>query len=209
LISGALPGHSVSSLFDKLTYKCYGKGCMKSAVFFERDGVINAYTQGTEPHRSPESVEAFTLCKGIASLMKTLKDAGLLVFVTTHQPGLAQGSLDRRELERMHLVMKAKLPIDDVLICPHEPSDPCPCAKPRTGLFKELEHQYRLDMDHSFVVSDKWQDAAAAHTLGCISVMLQSPLLGKVQRDYTLESLEAIGEKIAYLHANQSELMLA
>ncbi|MEK9862967.1 MAG: hypothetical protein VW804_07395 [Verrucomicrobiota bacterium] len=116
---------------------------MKSAVFFERDGVINAYTQGTEPHRSPESVEAFTLCKGIAPLMKTLKEAGLLVFVTTHQPGLAQGTLDRRELERMHLVMKAKLPIDDVLICPHEPSDPCPCAKPRTGLFKELEHQYR------------------------------------------------------------------
>ena len=181
---------------------------MKSAVFFERDGVINAYAKGASSKEPPTTLEAFKLLGGIEALMASLKEAGLLIFVTTHQPGLSQGTLDRRELERMHMIMRAKLPIDEVLICPHEASDGCSCAKPNTGLYKELEHQYRIDMDHSYVVSDKWQDAAAAHTLGCVSVMLDSPHLGKAPRDYVTSSLDEVGEKILYLHTHQSELVL-
>lgn len=182
--------------------------CMKSAVFFERDGIINQYPKGQSKPLPPLSVEEFHIHPEIGSLIAKLKSIGLMIFVTTHQPQLATGELNRRELDRMHLIMRSKLDIDDVLVCPHETSDQCSCAKPETGLFKELEHQYRIDINHSYVVSDKWQDAEAAQVLGCVSVMLDSPWVGSGHRDYLMNSLSEIGDKIAYLHLNQKVMMV-
>lgn len=182
--------------------------CMKSAVFLERDGIVNRYPLGQSKPVSPTRVEEFQINPEVIPLIAKLRSMNLMIFVTTHQPMLATGDLDRRELERMHQIMRARLKIDDVLICPHETSDPCPCAKPNTGLFKELEHQYRIDMDHSYIISDKWQDAAAAHSIGCVSLMLNSQWIGNGHRDYLMESLEEIGEKICFLHQNQTVMMV-
>jgi len=182
---------------------------MKSAVFFERDGIINRYPTGHTKPLPPTSVSDFKINEDVIPLMDKLHAIGLKIFVTTHQPMLATGELDRRELERMHRIMQAKLPIDDILICPHELSDQCSCAKPNVGLFKELEHQYRIDMDHSYVISDKWQDADAAHILGCVSLMLDSPWVGNGHRDYLMSSLKEIGEKICFLHQNQTVMMVS
>ena len=181
---------------------------MKSAVFFERDGIINQYQRGQSKPLPPHSVEEFQIHPEVGALIEKMRSIGLMIFVTTHQPLVATGELDRRELKRMHLIMRSKLNIDDVLICPHETSDPCPCAKPETGLFKELEHQYRIDMDHSFIISDKWQDAAAAQVLGCVSVMLDSPWVGNGHRDYLMHSFKEIEDKITFLHRNQNVLMV-
>jgi histidinol-phosphate phosphatase family protein len=182
--------------------------CMKTAVFFERDGIINQYPQGQSKPLPPLSVDTFRIHPEVGSLITKLRSIGLMIFVTTHQPQLATGELDRRELDRMHLIMRSKLDIDDVLICPHENSDPCSCAKPNVGLFKELEHQYRIDIDHSYVISDKWQDAAAAQLLGCVSVMLDSPWVGNGHRDYLMHSFTEIEQKIDFLHRNQNVMMV-
>ena len=46
---------------------------MKSAVFFERDGVINAYAKGASSKEPPTTLEAFKLLGGIEALMDSLK----------------------------------------------------------------------------------------------------------------------------------------
>ena len=92
---------------------------MKSAVFFERDGIINQYQRGQSKPLPPLSVEEFQIHPEVGALIAKLRSIGLMIFVTTHQPLLATGELDRRELNRMHLIMRSKLNIDDVLICPH------------------------------------------------------------------------------------------
>ena len=56
-----------------------------------------------------------------------------------------------------------------------------------------------MDLERSFVISDKWQDAEAARTAGCTSVLLQSPWIGNVHRDFVLTDLEAIADKILQL----------
>jgi hypothetical protein len=48
-------------------------------------------------------------------------------------------------------------------------------------------------------MSDKWPDAEAARTVGCTSMMLRSPWLGNVHRDFVLDSLDAVVEKILAL----------
>jgi len=89
--------------------------------------------------------------------------------------------------------------LDDLLVCPHDETDRCPCRKPKPGLLVEAAFTWHLDLDRSFVISDKWQDAEAARTAGCTSLLLQSPWVRTVHRDFVLPDLEAIVTKILAL----------
>jgi D-glycero-D-manno-heptose 1,7-bisphosphate phosphatase len=100
----------------------------------------------------------------------------------------------------MHDLLKRVFPIDDILLCPHDESDHCPCRKPAPGMFTEAAFKWHLDLEHSFVISDKWQDARAARAVGCTSMLLESPWIGPGHHDFVLGSLPAIANKILHLH---------
>jgi D-glycero-D-manno-heptose 1,7-bisphosphate phosphatase len=172
---------------------------MKLGVFIERDGILNQARIERQYQVSPLTLEDFRINLEALPLLKKLKAAGLILIATTNQPGLSRGYQSRRELDRMHDILRQKFPLDDILVCPHDETDRCPCRKPKPGLLVEAAFQWHLDLDHSFVVSDKWQDAEAARTAGCTSLLLQSPWLGTVHRDLVLPDLGAIVDKILLL----------
>ena len=174
---------------------------VKLGVFIERDGILNRARVDRQHQVSPLTLEDFHPIAGAAALLKRLKAAGLLVFATTNQPGLSRGYLSRRELDRMHELLRATFPLDDILVCPHDEVDECPCRKPKPGLLIEASFNYRVILEGSYVVSDKWQDAEAAREVGCTSVLLQSPWIGNVHRDYALPSPGKVVDKILALHA--------
>ncbi len=172
---------------------------MKQALFIERDGVLNQVRVEREHQVSPLTLEEFKIMDGAAAALAKAKAAGLVIIATTNQPGLSRGYQSRRELDRMHDVMRRLLPLDDILVCPHDENDRCPCRKPKSGLLIEAGFTWHLDLDRSFVVSDKWQDAEAARAAGCLSLLIQSPWIGKVHRDLVLPNLEAAVEKVLQL----------
>ena len=172
---------------------------MKQAVLIERDGVLNRVRVERHHQVSPLTLEDFHVNEAIAPLLQRLRAAQLLVIATTNQPGLSRGYQSRRELERMHELLSRSLPLDDILVCPHDETDHCPCRKPKPGLLTEAGFKWHLDLDRSFVISDKWQDAEAARMAGCVSLLLQSPWVGTVHRDLVLPDLETAVEKILYL----------
>jgi len=176
---------------------------MKQAVFIERDGVLNAIRVEKQQQVTPLTLEDFELREDAAPLLKKLKAAGLILIATTNQPGLSRGYLSRRELDRMHERLRKAFPLDEILVCPHDETDRCPCRKPKPGLFSEAAFKWHLNLDHSYVISDKWQDAEAARIAGCTSLLLESPWVGKVHRDFLLPDLAAIVEKILQLRANR------
>jgi D-glycero-D-manno-heptose 1,7-bisphosphate phosphatase len=144
-------------------------------------------------------MEEFKANKAAEPCLRKLKAAGFVLIVTTNQPGLSRGYQSRRELDRMHDVIKLGFPVDDIMVCPHDEADHCPCRKPRPGLLIEAAFKWHLNLDHSFVISDKWQDAEAARTAGCTSLLLKSPWVGNVHHDFVLPDLDAIAEKILSL----------
>jgi D-glycero-D-manno-heptose 1,7-bisphosphate phosphatase len=172
---------------------------MNQAVFIERDGVLNSVRIERQHQVTPLMFEEFHVNEHIAPLLKSLKSAGFLLLATTNQPGLSRGYQSRRELDRMHDLLRLTLPLDDILVCPHDETDRCPCRKPRPGLLVEAGFKWHLDLDRSFVISDKWQDAAAARMAGCVSLLLQSPWIGTVHRDLVLPDLPATIAKILAL----------
>ncbi len=172
---------------------------MKQAVFIERDGVLNQVRVERQHQVSPLTLEEFHVNKEAAPLLKQLKSAGLIIVATTNQPGLSRGYQSRRELDRMHLLLQKTFALDEILVCPHDETDRCPCRKPKPGLLVEAGFKWHLDLDRSFVISDKWQDAEAARTAGCTSLLLQSPWVRSVHRDFVLPDLTAIVQKILHL----------
>ena len=169
---------------------------MKQAVFIERDGVLNAAKTEKQQQVSPLTLEELQLNETAVPLLKKLKTAGFALIATTNQPGLSRGHQNRRELDRMHDRLRTVFPLDDILVCPHDETDRCPCRKPKPGLFIEAGFKWHLDLDRCFVISDKWQDAEAARIAGSTSLLLQSPWVGKVHRDFLLPDFEAAIVKI-------------
>jgi D-glycero-D-manno-heptose 1,7-bisphosphate phosphatase len=172
---------------------------MKRAVFIERDGILNEVRPGPKTQIAPLTIEEFKINKAAEPGLGKLKAAGFVLIVTTNQPGLSRGYQSRRELDRMHDIIKRCFPVDDIMVCPHDEADHCPCRKPRPGLLIEAAFKWHLNLDHSFVISDKWQDAEAARTAGCTSLLLKSPWVGTVHHDFVLPDLGAITEKILSL----------
>lgn len=172
---------------------------MKRAVFIERDAILNEVRVGPKHQISPLTLEEFKVNGEAEAPLRKLKEAGFVLIATTNQPGLSRGYLSRRDLDRMHDLVRRTFPLDDLIVCPHDESDHCPCRKPRPGLLIESAFKWHLSLDHSFVISDKWQDAEAARTAGCTSLLLESPWVGQVHHDFVLPTLEAIGEKIVRL----------
>ncbi|HKI67958.1 MAG TPA: hypothetical protein VKA67_00080, partial [Verrucomicrobiae bacterium] len=66
-------------------------------------------------------------------------------------------------------------------------------------LLMEAGFKWHLDLEHSFAISDKWQDAVAAGAIGCLSLLIQSPWIGTVHRDFLLPNFETAVKKILHL----------
>jgi D-glycero-D-manno-heptose 1,7-bisphosphate phosphatase len=172
---------------------------MKKAVFIERDGILNEVRPGPKHQIVPLTLEEFKVRQEVVEPLRRLKQVGFVLIVTSNQPGLSRGYQSRRELDRMHDIVRRIFPVDDIMVCPHDEADHCPCRKPRPGLLIEAAFKWHLNLDHSFVISDKWQDAEAARTAGCTSLLLKSPWVGQVHRDFVLPDIDAIAHKILHL----------
>jgi D-glycero-D-manno-heptose 1,7-bisphosphate phosphatase len=172
---------------------------MKRCVFIERDGILNEVRVGPKNQIAPLTLEEFKVNASAVAPLRRLKSAGFVLIVTTNQPGLSRGYQSRHELDRMHDLVRRTFPVDDILVCPHDENDHCPCRKPRPGLLIEAAFKWHVNLDHSFVISDKWQDAEAARTAGCTSLLVNSPWVGRVHHDFVLNDLETIGSKILQL----------
>jgi len=181
---------------------------MKQGVFIERDGVLNQVKVERQHQLLPSTLEELQPNYAAAPLLEKLKNAGLILIATTNQPGISRGYQNRRELDRMHELLRRAFRLDDFLVCPHDETDRCPCRKPKPGLLVEAAFKWHLDLDRSFVISDKWQDAEAARTAGCTSLLINSPFVGKVHRDFVLPDLDAVVEKILRLK-NTGRVMAA
>jgi len=177
---------------------------MRAAVFVERDGILNCDRVERNQPAPPLCLEQSEPKIEAIEPLRQLKAAGFLLIATTNQPALSRGELSRREMDRMHDVLQRIFALDDILVCPHDAADFCPCRKPKPGLLTEAAFKWHLNLEQCFVLSNKWQDAEAASNAGCTSLLIASPWIGKGHHDIVLASLADAVNKISRLHAGTS-----
>jgi D-glycero-D-manno-heptose 1,7-bisphosphate phosphatase len=172
---------------------------MRAAVFLERDGILTLPKMEGKAMVTPHSLEDVVVNEAAMGPLRQLKRAGFRLIATTNQPGISRGYIFRREVDRIHDYLTRAFDLDDLVMCPHDEMDRCPCRKPKPGLLREAAFKWKLNLDHCFVISEKWQDAKMAHNAGCTSLMVRSPLNGCGHHDFVLPTIESVVAKALQL----------
>jgi D-glycero-D-manno-heptose 1,7-bisphosphate phosphatase len=144
----------------------------RPAAFLDRDGtLIVEYGYLGDPalvEPLPGAVEA----------VRILHAAGYHVFGVSNQSGVARGYYDAETVDAVNQriidefdEMGAR--IDRIYYCPHLPTgsgamreSDCECRKPKDGMVRLAQREFRIDMSRSFVVGDQQADLGLAQSIG-------------------------------------------
>jgi D-glycero-D-manno-heptose 1,7-bisphosphate phosphatase len=145
---------------------------VQSAVFLDRDGVLNrAIVRDGRPY-PPATLDEFAILRGVPEACVTLRRAGFLLLVVTNQPDIARGLQDRARVDEFHEVLLRSIPIDAVYVCPHDDADGCDCRKPGPGMLLEAAREFGLNLGSCVMVGDRWRDVEAGRRAGCRTVFV-------------------------------------
>lgn len=165
-------------------------------VFFDRDGVLNDVVERDGAPGSPRAVSELVVTAGAAHVIRRLRNAGLRAFVVTNQPDVSRGLVSASESAAIMAAVRSALPLDDVLVCPHDDADGCDCRKPRPGMIERLAARWGVEARASWVVGDRWRDVDAGRAAGCRTVLLRRPYNAGATADVVVESLEEAADWI-------------
>lgn len=145
----------------------------RPAVFLDRDGTISE-EMGYANHLSRFSIFPYA-----GAAIRRLNDAGFAVIVVTNQSGAARGFFPESLVQEIHSKMEKQLAaagahVDGIYYCPHIRDDNCECRKPLPGMVKRAAAEHNLDVKNSVLVSDRYDDIAMAHTVGCKAILVLS-----------------------------------
>lgn len=172
---------------------------MGSGVFLDRDGVLNSVVvvDGT-PH-PPTSAEQTQLLPGVERACRALKDAGLLLLVVTNQPDIARGRTTLAEVELINDKLRSLLPLDEVIVCPHDDDDHCPCRKPRPGMLIEAASRWHIDLPASIMVGDRRRDIDAGRAAGVSTVFVDHGYPETTKKVLADLSVGSLGEAVPFI----------
>ena len=170
----------------------------RSAVFLDRDGVINEMVYNPEFGLvdSPANPKEFTLLPGVGDAVRKLNLMGVLVIVVSNQPGVAKGryslALHNAMTEKMHLGLdQAGAKLDAVYYCLHHPEAKlaeyrkvCECRKPKPGMLMKAAQDWNINLQISYLIGDGITDMAAGQAVRVSTLFISS------YKPYILEELD-------------------
>jgi D-glycero-D-manno-heptose 1,7-bisphosphate phosphatase len=144
----------------------------RSAVFLDRDGVLNRAIVRDGKPLPPQTLAEFAILPGVPDALRHLRQAGFALVVVTNQPDVARGTQSRSVVEAINLELTSRLPLDAVQVCYHDDADRCACRKPKPGLLVESAASLGLALETSYMVGDRWRDVEAGRAAGCKTILI-------------------------------------
>jgi D-sedoheptulose 7-phosphate isomerase len=169
---------------------------MNQGLFLDRDGVINKVILRYGQPFSVRRFDEFELVEGVREVLEAFRKEGFINIIVTNQPDIARGLMKKEELEKMHVLIREELPVDDILVCPHDDNDNCNCRKPKSGLLLKAAKERNIDLKSSFVIGDQWKDMEAGKNAGCTTVLIDYPYNKEVKADFRVKDLSSAEEII-------------
>jgi D-glycero-D-manno-heptose 1,7-bisphosphate phosphatase len=145
-------------------------------LILDRDGVLNHDAPDGGYVREPDE---FVWLPGALEALALLRRAGVRLTVATNQSGVGRGLMSLAQLAAVHDRMLTEAAsrggaIDDVLFCPHAPTDRCTCRKPEPGLIHEAISRSGIAATQSIVVGDAQRDLEAAARAGVRAALVRT-----------------------------------
>ena len=174
----------------------------RAGVFLDRDGtLIRAPVVDGRPGSIRDEAE-LELEPEASDACDALEAAGFPMIVVTNQPEIARGNNSRTAVERIHVRLLELLPLDEIVVCPHDDEDDCPCRKPKPGMLIDAAERHGLDLLTSYMVGDRWRDVEAGQRAGCTSVFLDREYSETVP-DRPDVTVRTVGEAAAWILARE------
>jgi D-glycero-D-manno-heptose 1,7-bisphosphate phosphatase len=179
-----------------------------NGIFLDRDGVIIRKAPEGEYVSKLDEME---FLPGSVEAIADLSNSGFKVIVITNQRGLATGKIRLADLEAIHRRLRQTVEctggeICDILYCPHDISENCPCRKPKAGMLFRAAKEHELFLPQSWMVGDAASDITAGKTAGCKTVLIspttEAPRIID-QPDFCTESLSSAAKFIIGSAAQQ------
>jgi D-glycero-D-manno-heptose 1,7-bisphosphate phosphatase len=170
-----------------------------SAVFLDRDGIINrAIVRNGKPY-PPSRMEDFQILPGSIASLPRLADFGYILVAVTNQPDVTRGMQSRETVESFNALIQSKLPIREIFVCYHDNADDCDCRKPKPGLILQAAEKYELDLSSSWMVGDRWKDIAAGQAAGLKTIFVDyhyTETYKGAPADFTVEGVACLADVI-------------
>lgn len=144
----------------------------KSALFLDRDGVINV------DHGYVHTPENFEFIDGIFDLVANANRAGFLVVVVTNQAGIGRGYYSEAQFHALTDWMRNTFAehggrIDGVYFCPYHPEHgvgeyrrESEFRKPAPGMLLQAQSELGINLEQSIFIGDKSTDMIAGYAAG-------------------------------------------
>jgi D-glycero-D-manno-heptose 1,7-bisphosphate phosphatase len=176
-----------------------------SAVFLDRDGVIN------HNHGYVHKCEDFDFIEGIFDVVRQAVEQNYKLIVITNQAGIARGFYTEEQFHQLTDWMceqfsAAGAPISRVYFSPYHPTAGIGkylkddvSRKPHPGMILQAQNDLEIDLNRSVLIGDKVSDIQAGTTAG-----IGTNLLFAAERPTELEGLKydrisTLYEAIPYL----------
>jgi HAD superfamily hydrolase (TIGR01662 family) len=139
-------------------------------VLFDRDGtLVHDVPYNGEPAR-------VAVVDGARETLDRLRRAGIRVGIATNQSGIAQGLIDRPQVDAVHDRVRELLGDFDVVeVCPHSAGEGCGCRKPLPGMVLAAAGRLDVEPHECAVIGDIGSDIEAALAAGARAVLVPTP----------------------------------
>lgn len=144
---------------------------MIRAVFLDRDGTV-IYEKPGVYLSNPDDVRLY---KSAREALLLLAQNGFKLFIVSNQSGIGRGYFTQKEVNAVHERLQSLLrpvKIEEIVFCPHAPSEDCACRKPKPQMGIYLINKYHIDTAHSYMIGDKKADVDFGHAIGVKSVLV-------------------------------------
>lgn len=157
----------------------------KSAVFLDRDGVIN------EEKHLLHTLDEFEMIKNSAEAIRSLNLSGIPVIVIHNASVVCRGLCDLDMVIKINERMKEELSLvgarlDAILFCPHHVAAnnknfarDCNWRKPGIGMIDYSSRTLGVDPKRSFVIGDSAKDVELGNAVEATTVLLETGHAGK------------------------------
>jgi len=145
---------------------------MFSAIFLDRDGVINKKIENDYV----KSWDEFEFIKGSPEAIAFLRKSCKCLIIVTNQRGIARGIMSIKDLKLIHDKMLNELnkkgaSVDGVYFCPEDEGSNC--RKPNTGMAMEAKSDFSdIDFSNSLMIGDSRSDLEFGKKLGMKTVWI-------------------------------------
>ena len=163
------------------------------AIFLDRDGVLNKPVIINGKPYPPVNLNELIIPNYLEESLNELRNIGFLLIMITNQPDVSRGKTKIDDVEAINDYLKEKLNLDDVFCCYHDDNDNCECRKPKPGMIFSAADKWKINLNKSFLVGDRWKDIESGKLAGLRTFLIDYNYKEKVSEpDYRVDDFRTI-----------------